>query len=483
MTQLDDLQGYTNANMPLRPIQWRWDNSDVAYDGDPNDVAAPPILDLSPPGTLYLQSNNSRWLKNIDGSWAASDPSLFRNEGAEIYVDLAGDDANPGTLAAPIRTIYEATLRTPLLGKAAVHLSAGTHVLTDNSAIERHTVIQSLSDLEIFGATPTIESFTVASVSENVITKDGSTPDWTIDEFRGKRISVSPWGPPWTYRIPILSNTADTLTVCVVYDTMTDGTFLPPVPGEVIPITSNASVIASSPTNPSSQYSNLYCNGSVTFNDIDFDSRINPGGYTAAASWLPNGYIGFYHCGFFGWANAGASLTGEAYLYSPWAEDCYSLCVGDGKIAVQDLVAVDCTVPIAPRHGEVTIYGGVWAQDCYGVMGPGGKSHIIDYTSWIWADSIGRYVQFDAYVQYEKRGRPLRGWPSHDTMGYVFTTLSGRVGIVLAYSENCTLLTTSDFFYFDGVRLSLADYIAGNAPAVAPEVYADDKGNNVMEYY
>jgi hypothetical protein len=101
MSQLDDLQAYTNANMPLRSIHWRWDNPDVAYDGDPNDGGAPTILDLSPPGTKYLQSNNTRWLKNIDGSWSmdatstADSPKLATQEAFVITVDSGGTDPNP----------------------------------------------------------------------------------------------------------------------------------------------------------------------------------------------------------------------------------------------------------------------------------------------------------------------------------------------------------------------------------------------------
>lgn len=95
MTQLDDLQTYVNENMPLRPIQFRWDNPLVAYDGDPNDGGAPTILGLSPAGTFYLQSDETRWRKEIGGNWALNPILLARVTQEAFTITVSGAGADP----------------------------------------------------------------------------------------------------------------------------------------------------------------------------------------------------------------------------------------------------------------------------------------------------------------------------------------------------------------------------------------------------
>lgn len=442
-------------------------------------LAIPQIDRVKLSGTGVSEAHAKTLLDKIDETIERVNLGLL--EDFEVYVDPAGDDSNSGAENSPIATLYEAAKRLSLTGNASIYLSAGIHELPDHTGTTRRTILQCLAEMNVYGTVETLTSFTVASVTDNVITAQGS-PGWTPNEFKGKRILVAPWGPQWQYRLMILSNTADSLTVCVIYDDMEDGWFLKPVPDEVIPITTNASRIVSNSVNPGSSENVLYGNGVVYFHDIDFDENVNPGGYYGVSSWTAQGSLNFYSCNFYGWS-VGVYFSGDGYLYSAWIEGCSRGTYGSGSILISDLVGIDCTAPFATQHGYVRLSGGIWAQDCYVIGEINGGGKVTDYTTWIWVDSVGRYMQFAGFGQYEKIFNELRGWSGHDTMSFVFTTLAGMVGMIMAYSENCTLLGSVAFFRFDTVDLTLADYIAGNAPAVAPEVYSDNKGNNAQEYY
>ena len=279
MGTTEDLLAYVNANMPLRPILWKWDNPDVAYDGDPNDGGAPTILNLSPAGTFYTQSTGERWIKEVIGAWGVSDASSLNY--VTFTVDpVLGDDANDG-ITAPIKTLLRASQM--VHGKHGIRflLKAGIHRITDvyqlpSSPAEAPSEVcfgSISSTVTLQGEVAIDDTFVVLSQVNNIITKDGSSSDWTPGEHVGRYIYWTlNFGPPYgvfSFRVPIINNTATELEVAA-YDTWPPGA--PPAVASSVDITHPTTIIK--PPISGSGFDNaLKTEGFVYYRDIEFDGE------------------------------------------------------------------------------------------------------------------------------------------------------------------------------------------------------------------
>lgn len=66
---MSSFQDFVNTELPLRPTLLRSGQTTVNYDGIPNLVAAPPVIQLSPPGTLYLQESTDTFWQRDTTDW------------------------------------------------------------------------------------------------------------------------------------------------------------------------------------------------------------------------------------------------------------------------------------------------------------------------------------------------------------------------------------------------------------------------------
>lgn len=149
MTQLDDLQAYTNLEMPRRIVLLTV--TITGYDGNPNDGGAPDIIKNAPVGTFYLQLTPERlwrktetplvWVENegdpltvatktnitveIDPASTVPAPSSDVVFDSQAQVD-AYLVANGGTSFKHLRD-YTETLPAIIVNTVVINLVAGIH--------------------------------------------------------------------------------------------------------------------------------------------------------------------------------------------------------------------------------------------------------------------------------------------------------------------------------------------------------------------
>lgn len=147
-------ESFVTTELPKRPTLLLSADSGVAYDGDPNDGAAPAIIDASPIGTLYLR---------------ASTGALYQKQ-----------TASAGSWTTVVAPVGSATIRT-------VNVSAGTQpgIATVDSQILGET-------LRIVGATALATLTTGANTgtagaatTPTSVAKPTAAADWTADDLVG----------------------------------------------------------------------------------------------------------------------------------------------------------------------------------------------------------------------------------------------------------------------------------------------------------
>jgi hypothetical protein len=468
MTQLDDLQGYVNNNMPLRPAQLRWDNPDVSYDGDPNDGGAPTIFSNAPAGTVYLQSDDTRWRKKAAGFWSlATDGGGGPSTSVELWVDPAGDDSNPGTETEPLATLYEATLRIPLLGNSTIYLSAGTFELPNWQGTNTRTVLRS-NNLTVYGTIETIESFTVDSTTGNVITAQGS-PGWSVDEHKDRFIRHIIYGTTYA-SFRILSNTADTLTVAISTPAIGGYTHAP-TNGTVLAICENASVIGPGSDPYYSSY--LYYAGVVTFRNVCFDGSTGSGGGRCGVTGQPYSKGTFIGCDFLHWSADGVVGFGCLAVAGCRFDDCYEGVLADQFSTVNsDNVFQNGTVGITARTGMLWLnHGcGAWMENMYCYLLTSLEGFVDDGGTRIWVEgSCAQYAIVRASGRYNKSAYALIGWPGKDTFtSRVIAMEEFGAYVGLFNSALSTLKPDATFFRIIATNYSLSEYIANGADADFP---------------
>jgi hypothetical protein len=466
--QVDDLLAYNNANFPLRPIQWRWDNPDVGYDGDPNDSAAPPILGLTPAGSTYLESNGTRWLKQVSGLWVNHVPW---SADLEIYVDPAGDDDNPGSATNPIASIAEAITRVAAGGRTTIFLSAGVHNLPNQGWTRDRTVLSG-ENVSVDGHINVLESFTVASMATNVITAQGS-PGWTINEHVGKQLRWEYFGPAWPdwyYGWWILSNTADTLTVAMT-TTLLGGFISPPGAGTSLDIVELDSVIT--PTNGNDPYSRFHYEGGVTFRDIHFDGTLATTGTT---SWTGGAEAMFRFCKITDYTGGFGGIVdfGRIYVLGCHFKDCdVAVSVTQFGQLYFDNFFEDCAVAIDALNKcfiHLSSQSYVWAKNCPVVIALDQGATVYDQSQGVWLDNVGKYGVLATGSNYIKSVIGLSGFDAtkRDANTYVYEVTGPNCTMSMRDSSQITVGPDADFFRVDGVSYSLATYIADGANAEFP---------------
>lgn len=135
MTAFED---FVNAELPRR-VAVLTPAMCSGYDGDPNDVAAPDILDNAPVGTHYFWENTSTFYIKMSpgvGNWQAlANAGDVNPEPNTFYVNqVTGSDSNNGSYYEPLQTATEAVTR--IVAAAAIdptahyvmHLAPGDYI-------------------------------------------------------------------------------------------------------------------------------------------------------------------------------------------------------------------------------------------------------------------------------------------------------------------------------------------------------------------
>ncbi len=385
----------------------------------------------------------------------------IRNEGLAIYVDPAGSDDASGDIGHPVQTIWGAIQKIPVQGLTYVYLAAGTYTLPNWTAdvnYYKNTIIQSEGRVAVIGTVTTLESFTVLSCVNNIVT---ATPDpgWTINEHRGKCLR---WGTSSHYWI--ISNTSDALTVAI---TTSDIGGSNAKPTGTVNICELSSIIAPGTSNNYSSY--LYATGRTIFWDIHFNG--SAGGSA--------GRIGLNGIG-------GNELTVKECKFSNWSW--YGI-VGAYYIAVTKTMFDNCAIGIAPGYGA-TINGNnffynkltgvaiesrytnslvtlnhdcaAWMHDIGTYLRIGNNTMVDDSSFRVWASGTCQtYANLWALAIYKNSGHGLIGMPGALTFTVqVFYFKEEHNKLVLYDSTTSTLQPDASYFKSDTYTLSLTDYIA-----------------------
>jgi len=216
-------EDFVNRELPRRSSTLTTELT--GYDDDPNDAAAPSIIQSAPKGTWYLRETPKYiwYRKNPDGVWELNSNKLVDTT---IYVDsVSGDDTNPGTSASPIQSHQRATELVGIAGwGVVVQYAAGDYPIEANDPTnfyENAYAGHVDTPVDYRGSMLVEDTFTIDAVNADglQITKTGA--GWTANEHRGKFIDI---GSPY-FKYIIKSNDVDTLEV--IYDTSAYGGYRP----------------------------------------------------------------------------------------------------------------------------------------------------------------------------------------------------------------------------------------------------------------
>jgi hypothetical protein len=404
----------------------------------------------------------------------------------EIYVNYTtGNNDNDGSASNPIKTINEIGRRIPFFGKGMnVYLSSGTHTLEDSSSDTFPTpVIQAAHPVNIVGDKNLVTSFVVDSVTNNVLTAQG-TPNWTVDEHQGKMVEryVVAWD--YTYYYRIIHNTADTLTLALT--TSAEGGYLPGFSAsDTVNIYENTTTVQAF----SSNYLNrIYLSGNIIFNHVIFDGTI--GGHGPHA--INQAAVEYWYCDVTNWSGKTGligPLVGSIDYYGCWIDDCaIGISVSNNGFCSIETVYKDCDVAVQVEGNAAFMVNGsghtVWNLGCYLVWELQYWGALNDHGHRIWSETGDftprNYVRLEQFANYLRTTQALIGWSGAKTFVDPVYILSYPARASLLDSANHDLTATGTFFRIGSTTMTLADYNAGNSPAIGVRQYKDDNGNLII---
>lgn len=417
-----------------------------------------------------------------------------------IYVDpVLGNDDAPGTLAQPVKTIFEAAARAMCYRSSHIHLLAGIHEMKDLSVpdvsqygITQKTNIGFWDGCKLDGELVDVDSITVDSVALNVITAQGS-PGWTPGEFKRHWLDFGlVWG--FLYRLPIIDNTADTITVGYALDNMPDGYIPTPTIGQVLQIKRNGAVVVPNSVNPASAVNQLWVTGRVFIEYVTFDVSA----YASYASPLlvsAGAFALIWNCVFIGSARRYYGVIGgEGSEINCWAccfAEFYSGVNTQGYFYGYDCASED-NVALFRLDGRSFVSGSLFARGTYVLLDLKGDALLTDNTNYIWTDRGGfysttLYAQTAEFATYSKRNIPLRGWPDgvHNTVTRALSAIGGGARFSCFNTPQSTMVADGDaYFYMDDSGIvTKANYIAGTDPdSLAPLAWGDNRGSRIFEF-
>lgn len=387
-----------------------------------------------------------------------------------IYVDpVSGDDSNPGTQASPIETLLEATQRVSSLTGFGVRvfLEAGTHQLPDLSGLsfDRQVVFSSLGLLTIEGARTVETSFTVQSVSSNVVTASG-TPGWSTNEHVGRFIEFTP-SAGLIVQHWVLSNTADTLTLATT-PTSLGGPYDFPGSGS-FDIESIAAKVVPAATNPKDFVNQLYYSGRILFITVEFDGL--GGGNTGPTAHLPGTDATVLGCKFHDLFDAlSVKQAGNVTVAYSWFEDCFTaISVSGGKLLLgsgnvwgwidDGVLASDRS--IVATADDITIFVANPTSRVFNLLG---GSNLIDSTLQGWFPSnVSEYVRLESNSSYENVAAGPKIWPAKAQPDTVIHCVGGGCRAWLKDSASATMQGADEYVDLDGTLVTYATYAAAGS--------------------
>ena len=350
---MSSFETFVNTELPRRPTMLL-PSLAGGYDDDPNLPGAPAILQNSPTGTYYLQSDGTLSIKNSSapGSWAtvgsggggggttlyatellllAATPvpgtigyaqdtgnfwfrraatwqplpywmALRRVEGPyTIMVDPATGDDSPWNdgVSTPLRTFRAALARLPIANQmdgragptsARILLKAGNHIIESGTLASAD-----LGNLHIEGEMATDHTFAIDQVTGGVhIWQPAGNPAWTVDEHVGKLLTLTvDYGPPYgiyDFHYWIIGNGTHDLTVAC---RSYDPTYYLTI-GATVSIQRLATKFAAADGLTISAASMDGWSGGFFF--VDFDPTLVPSPLYGGMFNITNGAVGFNTC-------------------------------------------------------------------------------------------------------------------------------------------------------------------------------------------
>lgn len=123
-------EDFVNLELPRRSALLTYEIT--GYDGDPNDVSAPAILNFAPVGTWFFENTQKLYWRKYSsaaGDWKLLDTTLLQSfENIELYIrGFDGDDSNPGTEDSPFETLIGAAASLPSIINHTVIMHVGRH--------------------------------------------------------------------------------------------------------------------------------------------------------------------------------------------------------------------------------------------------------------------------------------------------------------------------------------------------------------------
>jgi hypothetical protein len=486
ITQLDDVQQFANDNFPLRAILRKSTDADVAYDGDPNDVAAPAILDNAPVGTKYFRASINTTYRRLSNAWIETSKPVTSADPFELFVDPAGDDSNNGlTPGTAFETIARATESIPLYGDGTVNLSAGHHKLKNGNGLgpgggnATLNIVQAFRNVDILGTLSVSQTVNVLSIFENVLTVSDTL---VVNALRGKAVQ-------WTQGVLrerwIISNTVNTITVAAHVSAFGGNQNIPTGSIDVVQLDTR---VTPPDTNSNAFYNRLQFDGNPVFKHIDFDGNNGTGGF-GGPTVLDKGSAGnFVVCKIRNWTQG---LNGaDTQVTTCWWETNSShafQCSFTGFV-ISDNVFRDCGSGINVADDGFCILGANAMSWIDGVDAfiRGRATAITDFHEgfYLTNDISGstNYAHLTGVgMAYKKSNSPiLKVGGNDDFTNIIFLDGVGGVTVDMLDSANA-VIGASVYILDDAVSISLANYNAGSAPATGVQRYSNDKGTFVFK--
>jgi hypothetical protein len=320
-------------------------------------------------GTIaFAQDTKRYWFRRM-AQWRVdpSNETLTRTSTIRrLYVDaVSGDDGDgaDGSVAHPVRTLTAALRRIAGQSQGPISfdsqneiiLKPGTHTIppTGDPLIYYQTMLG--GHVRIKGELTTLATFTVDSYSgQGLKIKKTGAADWTPNAFVGEALHVvfSFYGYPYIYNFPIMSNTADELTVAWSPDSSVGGIgwLPPPAPGTVLEIvrrpvlTGNALLVEFDTyvefvditfSGPSGPYVASF--GSIYFSECRFDGTSGNTTYAWQRS-----YSGFYNCHWINSSSGAWVVDGQVSFNEPCCTNSVRMFDGwDARVAVGGAIHSD----------------------------------------------------------------------------------------------------------------------------------------------
>lgn len=468
----------------------------IGFEGDPNSLSAPSILQIAVVGTWYFRESTQRYYKRHSTRWVPEEERVFL-EGVDIYVNpVTGNDGNPGDSTRPIATLAEVFNRIPVsAGGMSVYLSGHQHKIRDvhgtgssvvDAAVQLKPKFYGQHDtLTFIGETSIHTTLNVTGVTDNVLTV---TDTLVVDELRGKFLySNSGSRARW-----IKSNTTNTVTVAAVVATLGGTDSLPTGSVDVIQLDSE---IVPPDTNASNLRNRFFFTGAMNFDFVHFNG-LGTGRNAVEGISIGRSKSAFSTCKFSNWLGAG--------IYAPTVSvsQCYFDEIGTLALWIGAYASVNgpnvfrncryCMGANAPGGqgdtGNFTMTSGfsAWVDSCGAVFGTT-IYDVVDTGYGYWLDDIAGRWALESFMRvdnplahYTKALRPMRqlggtaNWPSF------FNCAKGNIMADFQDSGNANIGTA--LLFTDTVNsISLANFVAGNPPSTSIKHFRTPRGCSIYD--